>query len=301
MSARFSKMRATPRLIKIIVLLLVVTLFIRVSLFRNSRIIPTQGNFVRSGIPEVDYIFVIGDYSAKGKYHNTLRILQKTTGLNFNYIQQQGPKSPDTLSIRDNKGWAENVDQGVLACLASHYKLWKYVASLNSTSVLILEEDIDMTRNFRLKLNWIYQHLGQKWSDLFMLGYCYTGCIAPGIQNAGSFLCTHAYIITPQAARTFLNALYIQKEFIGVDFLMNKCAQIGNTYRDVPDNEIKYPAVKAKLISPPLVRQFPRGYKAWGLTKHQQLWPAIFDDPIILPDEKFIKYYPKGTQFTCHF
>jgi len=107
------------------------------------------------------------------------------------------------------------------ACNLSHRKLWEHIYSLNIPYGIIFEDDITFSK-YTNKDNLFSQIKNSHGFDIVFLGYCYPSntnvkCCDP---QAGSALCTHAYVISREAIKKLLET---EIDFtIPVDGLLGK-------------------------------------------------------------------------------
>ena len=116
----------------------------------------------------------------------------------------------------DNPNWNKDcgtpyfISQGHVGCILSHYMLWRVMQYLPFGEYLILEDDVELCKDFKEKLLNIKSKLPENWQYCFV-GHC---CLNEEnsmhvdegiIQTAYPPLCTHAYMIKKSALQTLIN------------------------------------------------------------------------------------------------
>ena len=91
-------------------------------------------------------------------------------------------------------------------CLLSHVHIWEDLRRTRRQYVVVLEDDVNISEGFKLKLEMSLQELPDNW-DIFYLDSCHTklgGILQPGVFQLRGALCTHGYAISWQGAEKLL-------------------------------------------------------------------------------------------------
>lgn len=91
-------------------------------------------------------------------------------------------------------------------CYISHALLWQEMVRKNIPFSVIMEDDVVVERNFTKELNRRLKNLPDKWGVLYLNG-CHQKIgqiFRPGLRLSHGGLCTFAYVISANAARSFL-------------------------------------------------------------------------------------------------
>jgi len=165
--------------------------------------------------------------------------------------QSKGEKPPFVL-WNDNalvEGTDTRLDPPILACWLSHYEVLRKIAeSEDEGPQLIFEDDVDFEWDLQQRL---YQMLPKipGWEVLF-LGHCFSNGATTPVVNGMPYLhipthvmCTHAYAITPSAARKLVR--YLRSPLYAFS------RPIDHVYNSIHDFE-KY------SVEPPISIQVPK-------------------------------------------
>lgn len=61
--------------------------------------------------------------------------------------------------------------KNVIGCALSHYNIWKELVNSDYDYYIVFEDDIELTSNFKKKLDMVLQNMSKNYNDLVMLGY----------------------------------------------------------------------------------------------------------------------------------
>ncbi|KAK0446527.1 uncharacterized protein EV420DRAFT_892284 [Desarmillaria tabescens] len=139
------------------------------------------------------------------------------------FAKQDTTRPPLTCAIADFTilPYADASEHKILnaprvACWDSHLSVIKEIAKLEKgTFGVILEDDVDLEKDIRRRLNRVWTYLPEDW-DMVHLGHCwgnetYYPALSPPASSTESQLhpskkpkCTHAYAVSPIGARRLL-------------------------------------------------------------------------------------------------
>jgi len=118
---------------------------------------------------------------------------------------------------------------GEYGCILSHCHLWKDLAQRNDKDIiLIFEDDLDIDKDFKKKMNKILDKLPNDW-DVFLIGHLYLNkrtnkIIDNDIVKVGNggFFRTHCYLINAKAAKKMVKYCNIMEISKPLDLLMTE-------------------------------------------------------------------------------
>ena len=158
-------------------------------------------NFVFNETKIDNYVYIINGKDYVDRYNRTTSILNKMQFSNYKIWEAVFPKNKQFTV--NNKEHECSLKIGALGCTKSHRTLWKHIYENHKGDewVIIFEDDITMPKNLKpkkvTKLMKQYMIKGTKEkADVIYFGYCWT------------YLCTHAYAITPKGAKLLYDNTY---------------------------------------------------------------------------------------------
>jgi len=149
------------------------------------------------------------------------------------------PYTDDDPNWNKDCGTPHFISQGHVGCILSHYMLWRIMEYLPYGEYLILEDDVELCKNFKEKLLNVKSRLPENWQYCFVGNCCLNKQdsiqIDDGIiQTVTPPLCTHAYMIKKSALSTLIETNSIAWSHIDIQIQKRSLPHLNYYVLDPP-------------------------------------------------------------------
>ncbi|KAH8833065.1 hypothetical protein DL96DRAFT_1523361 [Flagelloscypha sp. PMI_526] len=217
--------------------------------------IGTSLPLAESSLLDADFWLLPSSDPRKPRLPDTFKRLQlNPTGESVSSSSRPAPQIVyDDSEIWDSQEW-NAMDPAKVGCWWSHYEILRKIAeeSQDDGPHLILEDDVDFEFDIQKRLLTLFEHL-PGWDVLF-LGHCYSDGPkqapipgTPHLRRPSSAMCTHAYAITPPAARRL------------VRYLRSPLFAFSRPIDHIHNIPQLIPGFGKFSVEPPIVVQLPKG------------------------------------------
>jgi hypothetical protein len=175
----------------------------------NSNEFTNSYNSSTNGINGIDEILMIAPNDMNSKRYEYIQMNEKATGLKFKYLYNTDAKSPLVRTYQDKHGF--KLKRGKMALRLSHFSSWKYIVDNKLKNAIILEDDVEMDRNFKSLVEDLMPFIQLEHPDILLLGHCNTQLKSgklPIIPVEKKLNCLHTYLVTYKGASKLLKHLY---------------------------------------------------------------------------------------------
>jgi hypothetical protein len=147
-----------------------ITSYIIIGAVYLSYIIITSSR--KFGINGIDEIIVISPLDLNNKRYEYIKQNEKATGLKFNYITNVNASAPFVETYKHQHGF--NLSSARMALTLSHFKTWEYIVENKLRNTIILEDDVEMERDFKRLTENLIPIIEREKPDILLLGHCTT-------------------------------------------------------------------------------------------------------------------------------